>query len=436
MDKLIKDDIMIKKIKTKLGNKDTKTLISNFSYLTIIEASNYILPFISIPYIVRTVGVEKYGVIMFAYAVMIFFNVITNYGFQLLATKYISINRDDLSKISKYYWSVLSAQLILFLISLLVFILLIFSVEKFSAEKLLFLYAFGMVFGNIIFPIWFFQGLEKMKYISIFTVFNRVLYTILIFSLVNTMEDYILVPLFNSLSMISIGLFSLYFIHFKFKVNFVLVPFRDIKLLFIEGWHLFLSTVASSLYTSINTVLLGFLTNYSAVGIFSIAATLSGAIGKIVKIYSRVTYPYMAKYSNNKELLVKKARLLLRLYSLILLIVSILTFISASFIIPFIFGPNNEESIVILHILAIVILIEPLGGFFTPYLVIKNKSKLVSKITFYTMILNLIIILPLIYFYQARGMAITIIIVQSFQVYLNIIHNKELIFNTIQEQKI
>ena len=155
MDKLIKDDIMVKKIKTKLESKDTRTLISNFSYLTIIEASNYILPFESIPYIVRTIVVEKYGVIMFAYAVMVFFNVITNYGFRLLATKYISINRDDIYKLSKYYWSVLSAQLLLLLISLLIFIILLFFVEKFSDEKVVFLYAFGMVLGNIIFPIWF-----------------------------------------------------------------------------------------------------------------------------------------------------------------------------------------------------------------------------------------------------------------------------------------
>jgi len=417
---------MINKIKIKLKNKDTKTLVSNFSYLTIIEISNYILPFITIPYIVRTIGIEKYGTIMFAYSVMIFFNVITNFGFKLLATKYISINRDDVKKVSKYFWSVILTQMMLLIFSFSILLVLLFSIERFHSEMSVFLYSFGMVLGNVIFPVWFFQGMEKMKYISIFTVVSRLIYTILIFMLVTSVENYELIPLINSLSLITISLFSLYFIHTKFGIEFVLISVWDMIKLLKEGWYLFLSTLSNNLYTAINTVLLGFLTNYNVVGIFSIASTINGAITKIIKIYNRITFPYIAKYKDEK-LRLTKTKFLLKLYFLILIFASITTFTCSSTFITLIFGPNHENSIIVLKILALSIIVEPLGGFFTSYLVIKNQTKTISKITFQTMLLNFIFIIPMIYIFQAKGMAITKIIVEGFQVFLNIKYNKELI---------
>ena len=420
----------VKKVKNRFKAKDTKVLVSNFSYLTVIELSNYILPFVAIPYIVRVVGVEKYGVIMFAYAFMIYFNLITNFGFRLLAVKYISLNRDDAAKVSSYFSTVLSSQLLLLLLSVFIFLLLLFSVPMFYEEKTVFLYSFGVVIGNVVFPIWLFQGLEDMKYISIFNLINRLLYTVAIFTFIHEVEDYSLIPLINSLSFISIGLVSLYFIHSKFNVYLVRPSFQEMKSLFIEGWHLFLATIANNLYTSTNTVLLGFLTNYTVVGIFSIASKVSGAITKIIKIYSVVVYPYIAKYAENKEMLISKARKLLKLYIAVLAVVGIGTFFSAELLISLLFGSGKESSVLVLKILALTIIVEPLGSFFTSYLVIKNQNKTVSKITFFTMLVNFIFVVPLILLFEAVGMAMTKLIVESFQVAMNIKHNKELVSDT------
>jgi len=423
----------IDKTKKKFSARDTKVLVSNFSYLTVIELSNYILPFVAIPYIVRVIGVEKYGVIMFAYAFMIYFNIITNFGFRLLAVKYISINRDDIAKVSGYFSTVLTSQLLLLLLSALIFVLLLFSIPMFYEEKLVFLYSFGVVIGNVVFPIWLFQGLEDMKYISIFNLINRLLYTIAIFTFIHEADDYSLIPMINSLSFISIGLVSLYFIHRKFKVNLVMPSLAQMKSLFKEGWHLFLATIANNLYTSTNTVLLGFLTNYTVVGVFSIASKVSGALTRIIKIYTVVAYPYIAKYAENRELLITKAQKLLRLYIAVLAVVAIGTFLSAELLISLLFGSGKESSVLVLKILALTIIVEPLGSFFTSYLVIKNQNKTVSKITFLTMLVNFVFVIPLILLFEAVGMAMTKLIVESFQVAMNIKYNKELVSKTKKE---
>jgi polysaccharide transporter, PST family len=414
---------MIKRITNLKNNK----LLKNFSYLTIIELSNYILPFITIPHIVRVVGVENFGIITFTYAFVAYFQLIVNYGFRLIATKYISINRDNINKISKYFWTIIFSQLLLFLLSTLIFIIVIFNIEKLSSEKLIFIYSFGLVISSIIFPIWFFQGMEDMKYIAIFNMISRSIYTVLIFIFIQDKSDYQIIPLFNSGSFILIGLISLIFIKYKFSLSFYLPSFNNIKEQLIEGWYLFISTITNNLYTTTNTVILGFMTNYTIVGVYSLASTIINAVTKIVKIFIQVIYPYLSKFSHNKELLIKKATKSLNIYLMILALLSLFLFLFSENIIILLFGENKEDSIFILKLLSISLLVEPLGAFFTSFLVIKNEKKVIAKITFKTMILNFLIVFPLIFFFEAIGMVITKILVESYQAYLNISKNKELI---------
>jgi len=205
------------------------------------------------------------------------------------------------------------------------------------------------------------------------------------------------------------------------------------KTLFKEGWHLFLATIANNLYTSTNTVLLGFLTNYTVVGIYSIASKVSGAITKIIKIYTVVAYPYIAKYAESREMLITKARKLLKLYFTVLVVVGVGTFLSAELLISILFGSGKEASVLVLKILALTIIVEPLGSFFTSYLVIKNQNRTVSKITFFTMLVNFVFVVPLILLFEAVGMAMTKLIVESFQVAMNIKYNKELVSDMKKE---
>lgn len=418
----------MKKTITKIiEKKDFRTLLSNFSYLSIIEVSNYILPFIAIPYIVRVIGVEKYGVIMFAYAVMAFFEIIINWGFKYIATKHISIHRDDNYELSKYFWGVICTQLFLSVISFTLFALLLTFIDRFNQETTVFLLSFAMVIGKVFFPIWFFQGIEKMKYIAIFTMISRIIYTLMIFLFVESSSDYTLIPLFNASSYLILAVFSIFFIHRRFGVKVIQPSLKNIKTHLIDGWHIFLSSISNTLYTSINTVLLGLLTNYSAVGLLSLATTISSAITKIARVFSRVTFPHIAKFSDDKKRLTSKARTLFKAYFSALVFVGFVTALSASTVIPLVYGPGKEEAIFLLQILAISLMLEPLGSFFTSYLVIKSQSNIVAKVAFYTMIVNLIFIVPAIYFFNVIGVVVVKFIVVSFHTLINLRYNKELI---------
>lgn len=389
------------------------------SYMTLIELANYILPFITIPYIVRVVGIEKFGVIIFAYAFIAYFQIVTEYGFKLIGAKDVSIHRHDLKRVGQILSTILSAQLILFIVSTIIFVGALYIFPQINSHKDIFLFSFVMILGNILFPIWFFQGMEEMKYIAIFNIISRTIYTILIFILIQAPNDYILIPLLNSLTMLSVGVVSLIFIRLKFKTKITTPSLESVKHIFVDGWYLFISAITVNLYTTSNILLLGVLGGYTIVGLYSLADKIYGAIVKILRIFNQVIYPYLSQYHNNINCLIQKTKKLLYFYVAILGIVASLLFFLSPLIIELMYGVGNDKAVSILQILSLSIVATPLGGFFTQYLIIRSKKKEVLSITFKTMLLNFIYVIPLILFFDAVGLAIAVVLTGFTKVLLN-----------------
>jgi len=406
--------------------KNNKKLVSNFSYMFIIEISNYILPIISIPYIVRVVGIEKFGIISFSYIVVSYFSILVDYGFKLISTRDISIYRDSNKKLSVYFWKMYISQLLLLCLGIVIFTIVL-ELPQLKEHKEIFIFAFGMTLGHFLYPTWFFQGIENMKFIAIMNFISRVTYLIMIFLFIKTDDDYIYVPLYNGLSFIMIGIISLIYIYQKFDLEFKITKFRYIKNFFKKGWHLFTSNIANSLSTNLNILLLGSISGYTAVGVYSIADKLFGAVMNIVGIANIVIYPYLAKLSNNTKILLDKIRYLIALYILFGLLLSSIFFFFSSDIIWIIFKQNNMDSIIVLKILAIVMFIRPFSQLLIHYLVIKKNTKKIQIITLKTMIINFILIFPFLYYYNAIGLAIVIVCVQIFQIITLLKENQELI---------
>lgn len=427
---------MIKKTKNILSNSQYRKLISNFSYLSIINIINKILPLIIVPYIVRTIGVDKYGIIAFAWAMSAYFILITQYSFDLTAVKHISINRENHEELNRYTWAVLITKFLLAMFTLVIFIVALLFFKKLSHEYEVMIFAFIMVFADIFMPLFFFRGLEEMKYIAIFNIVSKLLYAVSIFIFVHEKSDYIWIPLLNSLSLLSVGLYALYYIHKKYKLQFILVPFHEVKLLLVEGKDIFLSNLNVSFYTMINPIILGMFSSYTAVGIYSLAEAIYNAYSTIIKSYVMVIYPHLARYVNNSKKLFAQARKFFLLYIVVLLIAASILFLLSDFIITTLYGEGNHKSIIILQILAISLLLEPLGGFFTGYLSLKSQYKTIRSITFKTMLINIVLVVPVIYFYHEVGLAYLFLLLSVIQVSLNLSHNKEVLSTKSTEGKI
>lgn len=286
---------MIKKF---ANTEDKKRLLSNFFSLSVLQVLSYILPLLTLPYLVRVLGTEKFGLVMFAQAFIIFFHIFVDFGFNLSATREISLNRNDKEKITEIFSSVMLIKAALITISFIILSVIVFSFRKFSNDWELYYLSFLWVAGQALFPFWFFQGIERMKYVTIVNIVSKLTFTLLIFIVIQDQSDYIYVPLVNGIGFLLGGVISLYIVYKTFNQKFKIYSFKTVKKYFLDSAQFFLSRVSVSIYTSSNAFVLGLHTNNIMVGHYVIAEKLYGALQSFYEPISQVLYPYIAKEKN------------------------------------------------------------------------------------------------------------------------------------------
>ena len=280
--------------------EELKTILNNFFSLTLLKALTYLLPLITFPYLIRVLGVDKFGLIMFAQATMYYFEILVDFGFNLSATREVALNAKNKSKLNEIISSVFSIKLVLLIISGLLLLLILSVFDRFSDESLIYYYSFLKVIAFAFFPVWFFQGIEKMKYVTIINIISKVIFTILIFVFIQSEKDYLLVPLVDAFGFMIGSLVALYYVFKRFNHSFVFNKFTIIKQSFIDSSMFFLSRVSVSLYTSSNILMLGLVASNVMVGYYAIAEKLYMVLRNLYQPIVQVIYPYISKSKNVK----------------------------------------------------------------------------------------------------------------------------------------
>ena len=211
--------MILEKIKIQFAQTEKRKILNNFFSLTALQLSNYIIPLMTLPYLTRVLGREKYGLTAFAQAFIQYFILITDFGFNLSATREIAINRESDEKVSRIFSSVITIKIFLLILSFFTLIIIIFNVPKFSADSDLYYLTFLSVIGSTLFPQWFYQGIEKMKFIAIFSVSAKAFFTLGIFIFIKEPGDYLWLPILNSLGFIVSGLIGVLFPFLFLGVN-------------------------------------------------------------------------------------------------------------------------------------------------------------------------------------------------------------------------
>lgn len=122
------------KIKKVFEKDEYKRVIENILSLFSLQGFNYILPLITFPYLTRVLGPDKYGLITFAMAFISYFQLVTNYGFNLSASREIALNRDNDVKVSKIFSSVMTTKTLLTVLGFLTMSIIVFSFDKFRSD--------------------------------------------------------------------------------------------------------------------------------------------------------------------------------------------------------------------------------------------------------------------------------------------------------------
>lgn len=268
-----------------------KTLIANFSYLSALKIFNMLLPLITLPYLIHVLGKEVYGLIVFAQAVIGYLVILVGYGFNISATKEVSIHRNDKKKLSEIVSSVFILKGILLLISFLILAFIIEFIPQASDHKTLFYLTMWMCVYEYIFPIWYFQGIENMKYVTYLNLLSRIVFVSLIFVFIKSGDDYILVPLINGIGASLAGCISLFIV---FRKDFIelIVPNRKVLIAHMkESFSLFLSNLSNQTYLHASKILIGIYLSLSATAIFDLGQKIYLALLTPIAILSQTIFP-------------------------------------------------------------------------------------------------------------------------------------------------
>jgi len=407
---------VITKIKSKFESEDNKRLFSNFISLSVLQGANYILPLITLPYLVRVLGVEYFGLLAFATAIIMYFQIITDYGFNLTATREISIHRENKEKVIEIFSSVMTIKFILMFISFLLLAIVVFSFKKLSDEWEVYFLTFGIVVGQFLFPIWFFQGMERMKYITYLNILSKSIFTVAIFIFVQEENDYHLVPILTSIGFIIAGVWSLYLIKKEFDINFKFQKVEIVIFYLKDGWYIFLSQLNISLFSHSNIIILGLFTNNVAVGYYSIAEKVMRALAMMQMPITGAIFPHISSLmKKNRVQAIFKLKKIINIGTVIYIILLSIIIIFSEQIILLLFSKEALNSVIVLQIIAIVPLTIFLNNIFgTQIMLNTGKSKQFSKILFIGAIINIILCSILSYYFSYIGTAIALLIIEIF----------------------
>lgn len=403
--------------------KTNKNLFKNFTSLSLLQISNYIFPVITLPYLVRVLGPEKYGLINFAAAFTGYFIILTDYGFNLSATQEISVNRDDKQKVSEIFSSVISSKIFLYAISTIVFFSCVFSFDIFKADLTLFIISYAGLIGTVLFPLWYFQGTEKMNFILIINFVIKLITVLLIFLFIKNSSDYLLLVLIYSASQVVYGITGIITVIKKFKVRLFLTNFENIFNQLRKSKNIFISSLSISAISSSNVFILGLFVDKSIVGYFAAADKIRLAFQSMLGPLFTATFPHVSNLAKKSfEQFYKFTKKSFYLASTFGLLMFLAIYLNAELLVRIVLGSGYENSIIILKILSVIPFLYSISNFLGVQILLPlNYSKKYAAAMFFALIIHTSFALMLANYFQAAGSAIAIIVAEMLSIILLLI---------------
>jgi O-antigen/teichoic acid export membrane protein len=383
-------------------------VFQNTFYLSLVQIANIFLPLLTVPYLARILGVSQFGVYILAQSICVFGLMLVDYGFNLTATQQIAKLRGQKEQISLIFWSTQAAKLLLLIPALISLLILVFFFNSFYEIRWAVLASTPILLGSILFPQWFFQGIEKMMWIAVFNFIARLITIPLIFIFVHDAQDVVLAIAIQTAAGIFSGIASIILI-FQLKLIVWMRPrWGQIMFTLKDGWHIFISGVATTLYTAANPALVGIFSNSFQVGLFGAADKIKSASQSLVSPIGTAVYPrinvLMTESSQSGIGLAQKALLV---QGGITLVIALISFIFAPEIITILMGSQFDDAVSILRILSFVPFLTALSNVFGVQLMLPlGRKKAFSVIVGITTLINLGLVSVLAYIYGAVGAAI------------------------------
>lgn len=263
-------------------------LKTNFIYNSILTASTYLVMLIVYPYVSRTLGLSNIGIVNFVDNLVNYFVFVSMMGVTTVGVREIAAAKSLPEQLSPTFSSLLTLTGITTLLAAVVLLISMYTVPTLKAYRAMLYIGLIKLIFNLFLMEWFFIGMEDFKYITQRTILVRSLFVVSVFFFVQDTSDY---EIFYILSTGMVVVNAL--INLIYSRRFVSFTFRSIhirsllKPFLIMGVYQLLTNV----YTSLNVVWLGFVTDTDQVGYYTTAVRLQIIIMAILTSFSNILFP-------------------------------------------------------------------------------------------------------------------------------------------------
>jgi len=323
--------------------------VKNFLSLSSAQIISQVIYFLIIVYLARTLGAANFGKISFAQAVVLYFMLIGDLGLSVLGVREVA---RDKGKIDSYASSIVSLRLALAVFSFILLLGFTSLINKSTEIKHLIIFYGFSLFSSALLIEWLFQGIEKMEFIGISRILNRLIFAALVLLFIRSSRQLLIIPYlwFGGALVAAVFLFYIFGRQFgRIRLRFNLSLWKSLVRRALPMGAAF---IMIQIYYNFDILMLGFMKGEEVVGWYNAAYKLIFLVLAFIPIFINVIFPLMSKYyQESGEKLATLISSSTRLLTTIALPLGIGGTLLARPIMGFLYGENFSPGIIGFQIL-------------------------------------------------------------------------------------
>lgn len=407
--------------------------IQNFIFLVIIQASNVLISLISMPLLIQSIGMDQFGLVNLALSVIILANIVVDYGYSLSAPRTVALESHDRDALSHIISNVISSKMMLATFAASIILTGIFVLDLFQDYQTILILSLLLLYSEAALPIWFFQGLEKMKLVSITNIFSKLLFLMGIVLFIHSPDQAKWVNFLLGGTALGINVCLLLYIHYELDIRLFKPRILTLWISLKENVFLFLSNLTSHFAVNGGLIILSFFSTAETLGMFSLAEKISFVLRMFPALVIQAVYPNASKlYKNDKPGFFKYLKKVYLTALVISSLISAATYLFAPFIVKVMTKEYLEDSILFLKILAFIPLVACLNIVNILVLLVTDQKNLLFKLSWMMCVFMIVAATVLGLEYGGTGLSYGLLAKEIFVFFVGLIliyrHNK-VIFN-------
>ncbi len=391
-------------------------VVRNVGFMYIVQFSGYIMPLLALPYLTRVLSTEKFGLVAYSQIFVWYFVILTDYGFNLTATRSIAVNSERPEEVSKIFSAVMVAKSALTLIGLFILVVAVLAVPALRPNLNLFLISFLTVIGYMLFPGWLFQGMQRMGTIAARDFAAKLLSLLSLFVFVHNDSDYLLAAASQSAGLLLAGIVGLISVRRNLGVRFRWPEQAAVWAQLKEGWPAFISLAVSAYAIVTNTFLVGLIRPPSEVAYYSGGQRIIAALRSMVIPLSSAIYPHTSqKAAGSERGVIEFVRKYAPMFIGPFLLIGVVLVFGSPLLVKIVLGPRYVPSILVLQIMGFTpALFAATQVYSTYYMLACGYDKQWMRIILTTVAANFVILLPALFVLRgSEALAVTALLSEA-----------------------